>query len=82
LQASYFPAHDYLIPDVPVQELSEVTTETISALPRNEGLVFVSIPERKAELDAIAKLLPGGKWRKEPRQPIPGQPSQMLYYAY
>jgi len=30
----------------------------------------------------VVRLLPGGQWHEIPRQPIPGQPAEVLYYAY
>jgi hypothetical protein len=82
LEASYFPAHDYLIPEVETRDLAAVTAEGIAGLPRDRGLVFAAIPVRVAELEMVARLLPGGQWLEVSRQPIPGQPAEVLYYAY
>jgi hypothetical protein len=82
LEAAHFPAHDYLIPEIITQDLDAVAPETITALPRDLGLIFAAIPQRKADLEEVATLLPGGLWREVIRQPIPGQPEEVLYYSY
>jgi hypothetical protein len=82
LESAHFPAHDYLIPGIETQDLDAVTPENIAALPRYMGLIFVAIPERKTELEAVAMMLPGGLWREVARQPVPGAPDEILYYSY
>jgi 4-amino-4-deoxy-L-arabinose transferase-like glycosyltransferase len=82
LESAYFPAHDYLIPEIQTQDLKTVTPETLAELPRDLGLVFVAIPSREAELEELAALLPGGVWREVPRQPIPDQADTTLYFSY
>ncbi len=82
MRADYFPAHDYLNPQIPVEDLEIVSPEFAASLPKDTGLIFVAVRTREAALEALANLLPGGRWQEVPRQPIPGLPREILYYSY
>jgi hypothetical protein len=82
LESAHFPAHDYLIPGIQTLDLEAVDPGIVAGLPRDLGLVFAAIPSRKAELEEVAALLPGGQWREVPRQPVPGLADEILYYSY
>jgi len=82
LEVTYFPAHDYLIPDIQDQQLDTVTTDVLQTLPHDKGMLFFAIPAKVADLATVAQYFPGGIWREVYMQPIPGQPLSVLYYSY
>jgi len=82
LEVVHFPAHDYLIPDIEAVQLDTISPEVLAELPRDKGMVFFAIPEKRAELEQVAEFFPGGKWREVPYVPIPGQPPAVMYYSY
>jgi hypothetical protein len=82
LEVSYFPAHDYLIPDVQDQQLDSVPPEVLHTLPHDKGMLFLAIPEKVADLVAVTQYFPGGIWHEVYMHPIPGQPLSILYYSY
>jgi 4-amino-4-deoxy-L-arabinose transferase-like glycosyltransferase len=74
-----FANFDYLTPDLAKQDFNDVTPESIAALPRDRGAFFLTIPERRADLQNLAQWVPGGQWIQVYRR---NQPNEMLYYAY
>ena len=82
LNVNYFPARDYLLPDIVYRDFGPVTPEAVAALSRQKGQVFIASNDRKADLEAIQRLLPGGVFREVPRLPIPDWPAEILYYSY
>ena len=82
LQVAYFPAHDYLIPDIEAVQLDVIDADVLGGLPRDKGMVFFAIADKKAELEQVAQFFPGGKWREVHYVPIPNQPTAVMYYSY
>jgi 4-amino-4-deoxy-L-arabinose transferase-like glycosyltransferase len=74
-----FANFDYLAPDLPKQDFNDVTPESVAALPRDRGAFFLTIPERRQDLQNIARWVPGGEWIQVYRR---YQPVDVLYYAY
>ncbi|MBI5963294.1 MAG: glycosyltransferase family 39 protein [Chloroflexi bacterium] len=82
LEVIHFPAHDYLAYDIEAIQLDTIDSEVLQALPKDKGMVFFAIPEKRAELEQVAEFFPGGKWREVPMVPIPSQPPAVMYYSY
>jgi hypothetical protein len=82
LEITFFPAHDYLIPDIQDQQLDSITPDVLQTLPRDQGMLFFAIPAKVAELEEVARYFPGGEWREVYMQPIPDQIETVLYYSY
>jgi Dolichyl-phosphate-mannose-protein mannosyltransferase len=73
-----FPNFHYLAPDIEKQDLEAVTPDTLAALPRDRGALFVALPEHRDDLETVAQYAPGGKWMEVPRKYRDG----LLYLAY
>ena len=69
----------YLLPDMEMADFNTVTPESLAALPRDGGAFFVALPSRQADLEAVARQIPGGRWMQIPRR---YQPAEMLYLGY
>lgn len=74
-----FASFDYFAPDMEKWDFNAITAESVAALPRDKGALFVASPEREADLKNIAQWAPGGEWIATARR---YQPPEVLYYAY
>lgn len=74
-----FPSIPFFAPNVRGQDMTErLTIQNVPALPAGKNAVFMSIPERRDELEVVRQRYPQGEWREFPSQYL-GQP---LFYAY
>jgi 4-amino-4-deoxy-L-arabinose transferase-like glycosyltransferase len=73
-----FPNFDYLAPEVEKEDFNVVTPQALAALPRDRGAFFAALPERRADLEQVAQMLPGGQWLETPRRNVP----EVSYFAY
>jgi hypothetical protein len=78
LEMVSFPNFDYLTPDIAKQDYNDISAETLAALPRDKGAFFVALPERRADLELVAQLLPGGQWQEVRRRDF-AEPSYFVY---
>ncbi len=74
-----FANFSYLAPDVQTDYLYEVTPQTLAALPNDKDILFIATADRKAELELLASLIPGGEWSEFNRR---YQPEQLLFCSY
>jgi hypothetical protein len=73
-----YPNFGYLAPEVEKHDFNVVTAEALAALPRDRGAFFAALPDRRADLEEIARQLPGGEWREVPRRNY----AEPCYLAY
>lgn len=74
-----FPSFEYFSPDVDKAYLDTVTPQSLAEVSKDKDALFIALPSRLGDLQKLAALLPGGKWREVPRR---YQPANMLYYSY
>jgi hypothetical protein len=69
----------YLAPEVQVVDFNDLTTESVSALPRDKSAYFVAVPSRLEDLQRVTAWLPGGEWQAVPRRYLA---PEIAYFAY
>jgi hypothetical protein len=74
-----FANFDFLAPQLEKHDFNQVTADTLAAVPRDQGAFFIAIPERRAELEQVARHWPNGEWLDVPRR---YQSTEILFYAY
>ncbi len=73
------PTIPYLAPDVEGTDLNQpVTPETIPPLLSGKNMVFLAVPERRAEMELIREYYPFGVWREFPRR----SGNEVLFLSY
>ena len=74
-----FASFTYLLDGYNKQELITSDPQAIAQLSPNQRAFFVAIPDRKEELTAISRQIPGGQWIEFPRY---YSRDQVLFYGY
>jgi len=72
-----FPTTEFLAPE---NQRRDIFSDSINTLiiSRNEGALFVAIPDNMADLIQVEERFPGGSWEIVERKTKP----EVLYYAY
>jgi hypothetical protein len=70
---------DYFAPDMEKVFLGGVTFQALLNLPYDKDALFIALPNRKADLELLAQLIPGGEWHEVKRH---YQPQYTLCYVY
>jgi hypothetical protein len=73
-----FDNFKYLAPAIPKENLETVTADVLDGLPHEGGALFVAAPEKRADLEIVARHVPGGHWFEVSRRYV----SEPLYFGY
>lgn len=74
-----FASIAFFAPNVEKSYLQQVDHQTLSDLPSDKDALFIATPGQKAELDLVAREIPGGFWQQINRR---YQPDQPLFFSY
>ena len=74
-----FGSFNYFSPDVEKFNLEITTRDELTYLPSDKDILFIALPNYKAQLDLISNWVPGGEWTTFPRR---YQPTSILFYSY
>jgi 4-amino-4-deoxy-L-arabinose transferase-like glycosyltransferase len=74
-----FTNFNFFSPDVEKAYFNEVTPQTLAALPNDKDTLFIATSTRRADLEKIVQLIPGGEWNEVRRR---YQPDYVLFYCY